>query len=275
MAVVVRSVAAQVPGPRHTVDVTYCTPVERRGSLWLKRDDLFSVSGASGGKARTTWVLSEGARGLTTASSRHSPQQHIVATVASVRGIPARCHIPQGEETEATRLALMAGIQIVSHPWPSYNAILCRAALLDASQRGWTYIPFGMESYEAVRLTAAQVRNVPEEAARIVVTVGSGMTLAGIVEGLYAMGRTTPVLGVMVGALPLRRLALFAPFGWQADVKLVRSSIPYGSPATNCIIEGVEVDQNYEAKCIPYLLPGDLFWIVGMGLRRYHASRKS
>jgi len=41
--------------------------------------------------------------------------------------------------------------------------------------------------------------NVPEEARRIVVPVGSGLSLAGVLTGLQLIGQVVPVLGVVVG----------------------------------------------------------------------------
>ena len=70
------------------------TPIESSGGYYFKRDDLYRVAGVSGGKARTCWGLAQGAPGLVTAGSRHSPQVNIVAHIAQELGVPCRVHVP-------------------------------------------------------------------------------------------------------------------------------------------------------------------------------------
>src|SRR5258708_39016120 len=72
------------------------TPVEHHGPVLVKRDDLFEIAGVRGGKVRTCWALSQGAKGLVTAGSPSSPQTDIVAHIAPYLGIPARGHTPPG-----------------------------------------------------------------------------------------------------------------------------------------------------------------------------------
>ena len=84
-------------------------------------------------------------------------------------------------------------------------------------------IPFGMNAEEAVKQTASQVALIPAEVKRIVVPVGSGMTLCGIMNGLYQHDWDLPVVGVSVGANPERRLCTFMPFGWQQQVQISAS----------------------------------------------------
>jgi len=52
------------------------------------------------------------------------------------------------------------------------------------------------------------------KARRIVVPVGSGLSLAGVLIGLQFIGRVVPVLGVVVGRDPARLLNKFAPQSW-------------------------------------------------------------
>jgi 1-aminocyclopropane-1-carboxylate deaminase/D-cysteine desulfhydrase-like pyridoxal-dependent ACC family enzyme len=123
-----------------------------------------------------------------------------------------------------------------------------------------------MECTEAVRQTAAQVANIPPDTQRIVIPVGSGMSLAGVLTGLEAMGNyRTFVLGVVVGASPHKRLDKFAPINWFGRVVLAQSEVPYHSAVVPAVLPGteLELDPIYEAKCIEYLKPGDLLWVVG------------
>lgn len=240
------------------------TPIERRGGIWLKRDDLFMVAGASGGKARSCWQLSQGAKGLTTAGSRYSPQINIVARIAHRLGVPCTAHTPEGALSFPVAEAKKFGAKIIQHK-AGYNSVIIERARGDAKVNGWVEIPFGMECSEAVYQTSKQFVDIPKDVKRIVVPVGSGISLAGIVKGMSQSDRAPiPVLGIVVGANPRKRLARWLPFGHRSVVTLQESGSDYDDPAKLCEVEGVKVDPIYEAKCIPFLKPGDLFWLVGI-----------
>lgn len=239
------------------------TPVERSGELWLKRDDALLVAGVRGGKVRTCWRLAQGATGLVTAGSRSSPQVNIVAHVAKALGIPCRVHVPAGARTPELEAAAATGAEVLGHR-PGRNSVICARARADAEERGWKLIPFGMECREAVEETAAQVVRV-DGVRRIVVPVGSGMTLAGVLHGLDRIGWDVPVLGVLVGADPTARLGTYAPAWWKDErrLQLKRASTSYDE-AARADVDGVVLDPHYEAKCVPFLEAGDLLWIVGI-----------
>lgn len=247
--------------PDSTPALTPVDWVEDEG-VWLKRDDAFAFAGTRGGKVRTCRVLAEGAPGLVTAGSRQSPQANIVAQIARRLGVPCRVHTPQGELSPELLAAKAAGAEIVQHP-AGYNTVIVARAREDAAARGWTEIPFGMECEEAIRQTSTQTANIPADAARLVVPCGSGMSLAGILHGLVRYGRSIPVVAVVVGADPEKRLDKWAPKGWREMVKLVPSGLDYHTPAPTTEVGGVELDPIYEAKCLPFLDPGDCLWIVG------------
>lgn len=244
------------------------TLIERiKDGGYVKREDLFSIAGVNGGKARTCWGLAQGAKGLVTASSRQSPQANIVAHIARHLGIPCRIHTPQGVLSKELLDAKQCGADIVQHR-AGYNTVIIARAREDAIMRKWVNIPFGMECIEAVEQTRKQVRNIPTSVKRIVVSVGSGMTLAGILHGLQGAKLSIPVLGVQVGANPRKRLAKYAPLFWEAMVSLVDCGIDYHTEIKGELIthEGntIYLDPIYEAKCLPYLRNNDLFWIVGL-----------
>ncbi len=238
------------------------TPVERHGCYWVKRDDLFEVAGVRGGKARTCWQLAQGAPGLVTAGSRSSPQVNIVAQIARHLGIPCRAHTPTGPLTPEVQAAQAAGAEIVQHR-AGYNSVIRARAYADAKARGWREIPFGMECTAAVEATATQVGNLPAGPWRLVVPVGSGMSLAGILWGLRRAGSRLEVLGVVVGATPLRRLNEYAPPAWREMAELVPAGVPYERPVPGRLGDLV-LDPIYEAKCLPHLLPCDMLWVVGI-----------
>lgn len=239
------------------------TPVHKRGDYFFKREDLYSVGGVSGGKVRTCLFLAQDARGLVTAGSRSSPQVNIVAHIAKHLGIPARAHTPQGKLSAELVDAQTCGCEIVQHR-AGYNSVIMARARADATATGLTEIPFGMQCSEAVKQNRRQVHNLPRGIKRIVIPVGSGMSLAGLLWGMKDCGFDAPVLGIRVGADPRKQLDKFAPDDWKDKVKLISSGNNYHSPAKESVFEGIELDAFYEAKCLTFLQPGDLLWIVGV-----------
>lgn len=258
------------------------TPVQQRGDYWIKRDDQFSIAGVPGGKVRTCWALSQGAVGLVTAGSRSSPQVNIVSHIAKHLDIPCRVHTPTGELSPEVLAARDAGAEVIQHK-AGYNSVIISRAREDAAARGWTEIPFGMDCWEAVKQTRKQVRNLPRECKRIVIPVGSAMSLSGLLHGLLDIGWDVPVVGVAVGANPTKRLNKYAPRepegmeayqpdadpalrdrSWRDMVTIVRSKLDYHQPAKATFWNGIHLDPIYEAKSIPFLEPGDLFWIIGI-----------
>lgn len=198
-----------------------------------------------------------------TAGSRASPQVNIVAHIARALGIPCRVHTPQGALAPEVRAAVRAGAELIQHP-AGYNNVIIARAREDAARLGWREIPFGMECKEAVEETASQVGNLPADAARLVIPVGSGMSLAGVLWGLRRSARKLPVLGVVVGADPSKRLDRHAPVGWRNMAELTPSGLDYHAAATRTRLGGIELDPIYEAKCLPFLRADDCLWIVGI-----------
>ncbi len=237
------------------------TPIEEGDGIWLKRDDLYETAGVKGGKARSCWHLAHGAKGLVTAGSRESPQVNIVAHIAAELGIGCRCHVPSGPLLPEVEAAKRVGADIVQHR-PGYNSVIKARARSDARSRGWREIPFGMECDEAIEQTALQVKKIPKKVERIVVPVGSGMSLAGILHGLYRNKLNLPVLGVVVGADPTKRLDKYAPANWRDICELKHSDVDYHKEKH--VEFPIALDPIYEAKCVQFLRDGDLFWIVGI-----------
>ena len=247
------------PRPDFTPDLT---PIEDKGGVWAKRDDLWVLGGAVGGKARTCWAIAQGATGLTTAGSRSSPQINIVAHIAARLGVPFRAHCPTGVLSPELVAAQAAGAEIVPHK-AGYNTVIVARAAKDAADRGWTCVPFGMECDAAVAENRRQVRDIPAGVKRIVIAVGSGMSLCGVLWGLKDAGLSIPVLGVVVGADPIKRLDKYAPPDWADMVELVPSGVDYhDAVAVNW--RGIDLDPHYEAKAARFVADGDLFWIVGV-----------
>jgi len=240
------------------------TPIQKIDNIYFKRDDLFVVNGASGGKVRTCYHLAKMANGvgMVTAGSRKSPQINILAKVASHLGIKSYAHCPSGTLSDVLIEAQQYGIEITQHKY-GYNSVIIKRAKDFAQENNLVYLPFGMECEEAVNQTKIQTKNIPKYIKRIIVPVGSGMSLAGILHGLNEMNIDILVIGIIVGADPIKRLDTYAPNNWKSKVMLYKSNINYDREIKDNIFHGINLDPIYEAKCIPYINDGDLFWIIG------------
>ena len=255
--------AVQILGTEQTYGVGDVTPVQRINHKWLKRDDLCIVHGARGGKARTCETLARKAtKGLTTAGSRSSPQVALVATMAANMGLPCVVNVPEGDiSTGPVRQAQKMGAKVIQHR-AGYNTVIIARSREYAKAHKYTEIPFGMMCEEAIEETSKQVVNLPRNAKRLVVPVGSGMTLSGVLWGLVDNEIDMPVLGVRVGANPRKRLDRYAPPNWREMVSFVDADEKYKEHvAAN--IGGIDLDPVYEAKCVKYLEDDDIFWVVG------------
>jgi 1-aminocyclopropane-1-carboxylate deaminase/D-cysteine desulfhydrase-like pyridoxal-dependent ACC family enzyme len=239
------------------------TPIERYDNFWVKRDDKFQIGNCFGGKVRSCWNLAQNSIGLITAGSRSSPQVNIVSQIAKVLNIPSRAHVPMGSLSPELLMAKENGTEIIQHK-AGYNNVIKARAREDAIKSGWTEIPFGMECNEAVIQNKNQVKNIPKEIKRIVVPVGSGMSLSGILHGLSENDLDIPVLGIIVGANPEKTLIKYAPWDWRIRTTLINSGIDYAKSGKIKTFHNIKLDPIYESKCVPFLQEYDLFWIVGI-----------
>lgn len=238
------------------------SPVTGSEGLWLKRDDLFEIHGARGGKVRACLAYAATRPGaLITASARVSPQSFCVAAVAKALGRACRVHTAWGSETSELERARTLGAQVLAHR-PGYSSVIARRAIDDAAREVGALVPFGMACAEAIETTAAQTANLPREAERLVMPVGSGVSLAGVLWGLKRNARQLPILGVVVGANAEKRLDQWAPSDWREHVTLMEPGVAYARAISESI-NGVALDPLYEAKCARFLKAGDCLWIVG------------
>lgn len=250
-----------------TPEPTVLTPVEQVGNFYFKRDDYYTFNNVNGGKVRSALELCKYAtKGLVTAGSRKSPQIQIVSEIAKYRQLPFVAVVPFGELTPELTYAKNNGA-IIQPIKMGFNNNIIKKAKIKAIELDYTYVPFGMEDEKVIQAIAAQIENIPTNINRIVMSVGSGMTLSGILHGLVRFNLNKKVLGIMVGANPLKRLNKYAPYNWQKMCELIKSNVDYHREIKDNVFCGIELDQIYEAKCIPFIKEGDLFWIIGKGIR--------
>jgi hypothetical protein len=253
------------------------TPVEYYDGIWVKRDDLFEIAGVRGGKVRTAYKLSRqafenGKKVLVTVGSRLSPQIEIVAHIAKHFGMHCRAHTTLGEFSSELKLASSMGAEIIQHHMGFNNVLSARATEDVENDPTAALIPFGMRSQEAIQQTRRQIANIPKDCKRIVVPVGSGMSLNGILWGLLDANINLPVLGVLIGGKITSTMHKYGPPLWPTMVKFIDDGLPY-KQLVDAYIGTVQLDPIYEAKAAKFAKPGDLFWCVGVRKSRMNWSK--
>ena len=253
---------------KYTIGLNELTPVEQINGILFKRDDLFTVAGCYGGKARGCWNLvtkQSNLVGLVTAGHRDSPQICIVAHVGRELGLPVRAHTAQGKLYGDVALAKEIGADIVQ--WPmGYGTVLRKRAKDDGAERGYFVVPFGMQHGGTLDEVDRQMENLPwTQFDRLVTVCGSGMVAAGLLNGLLKRGMEDfPILVVSVGANRLPMLDKFVPDWRRCNVEVVKSTAVYNKHIKSPYYHGLKLDSIYEGKCIEFFREGDLFWVVGI-----------
>ena len=263
----------------YTFGLDELTPVQKIGEVYFKRDDLFSICGVYGGKARSAWnfiqrAMAEGeVIGLCTAGHRESPQVNIASHIGSTLGLPVRCHTPLGKLSPELQEAQDFGAQIFQHKM-GYGTVIRKRAKDDAEKMGYLLLPFGMEHKGILDEINYQMSNIPwGKIDRIVTISGSGMTAAGILGGMIKRElQDFPVLVVAVGANRVPMLNRFLPDWETCNVEIVQSKRQYNQKGSDVCYHGLMLDETYESKYIPYLRKGDCAYVVG--IHRTQTDRK-
>ena len=249
------------------------TTVELRGSHYYKREDEFVINGVCGGKARVineivTRRMAVGDTNFVTCGSRDSRQCEALAKICEHHGVYSHLFMPSGKDTDISVSIGETKNAVIHRTKVGYNTVLISESRKYAQETGAYYIPFGMGMEETIEIQSNQVANVPKDVKRIVVPCGGGMNMIAIIKGLERYGRTdVEVVGVQVGANPDKTFntwlqdSLFEKC--PIDYVFVKAEGKYGDAAKVTTVDGIELDEMYEAKCIPFLQDGDLLWIVG------------
>lgn len=252
------------------------TTVEKRGSHYYKREDEFVINGVCGGKARVineivTRQMSFGYTHFVTCGSRDSRQCEALAKVCELHGVSSHLFMPSGKDTDISLSIKETKSATIHRTKVGYNTVLIAESRKYANNTGAFYIPFGMGMIETLEIQSKQVENIPLDVKRIVVPCGGGMNMIAVIKGLENIGRTdVEVVGVQVGANPYKTFNAWLPNTLFEECKIkysfVKADGEYGKAAKVTMIDDVELDDMYEAKCIPFLKDGDMLWIVGRKL---------
>lgn len=194
--------------------LTTLTPVEKRGDVFMKREDYFAplgYGGVNGAKVRQIiWLVTRylagtctaGPPGLLLAGSVKSPQLGRVAAVAKHFGVPCRLVIGSPverayERNENVRIAANLGADFTATR-VAYNPALQRAArdLHAAECAGYYLLEYGLSVDGAparteafYRFASEQVASVPDVVETLLVPAGSCNTTLAV---LYGIARFRP-----------------------------------------------------------------------------------
>lgn len=256
---------------KFNIDLDYITPIEKVNNIYLKREDYFIFAGCNGSKVRSALYLilkavSNGFNTFVSIGSRFSPQCEIISNICEELGLTCYLFMPNSDDDTSVirNINKNKNTRLIRElKQGAYTNVLISRAKKFAEEHGYYFIPFGMESFENIYITEKQVENIPKEIKRIVVAVGSGINFCAIANGLIKYDRTDiELLGVMIGKNPTKLINKYILFPNLLNYNLVESGLPYEKPL-EISINNIELDPIYEAKCVQFLKPNDLFWIVG------------
>lgn len=273
------------------------TPVQKICEYYFKRDDLFmpfDFSPANGSKLRQGILLCEkyadAKNGIFTGTSVHSPQAVICASIAKSIGAP--CTIVYGGTDEQHsahnkyyKICRQLGAS-VEFTKLGYNAVVEKRARDLANAANGFCVKYGFDLRNNIDIfigsVADQVQNIPQRLDALVITVGSAITILGVLLGIVKYGKDVRRI-IGVGCAPNRygKICQYADYiKAQTGYKLPVGRISYvdcfnklaGYKYENTMQEsyaGLVFHPRYEAKTFHFLrtyLPkgGDiLMWITG------------
>tara|TARA_Y100000289_G_scaffold33472_1_gene33123 strand:- start:8902 stop:9729 length:828 start_codon:yes stop_codon:yes gene_type:complete len=266
------------------------TPVELVDNIWFKREDKYAPYGddfISGGKIRQCRDLVE--RNLdyihefcdstiATAASIHSPQSPIVARVA--KEFDLHCIIGFGNTTIEGALKnipmqwcheLGAELVVLSESQGFNNVLYANLKKLE-QKRPFFPILFGYAAQthreSIVGRIAEQVQNIPPEVSCVYVPVGSGVTLAGVLEGKRKYDSSFSVVGLQPFGYDRTKSVstICEGMSWEYDYEFRKGKYPYAKLHSRSIMD-IELDMIYESKSfdmVEWKKDGsELFWIIG------------
>lgn len=195
------------------------TPVQHIGHYWFKRDDLFmpfDFSPANGSKLRQGMLLCEKnmiqvKKGIYTGTSIHSPQAVICASLARYYNVP--CVIVYGGTNEAAllynryaQLCARLGARIEVCKSGRTSVVSSHAERFAQETNGFN-VRYGFDLRNNADVfigsVAEQAQNIPDNLDYLVITVGSAITITGVLFGLTIYNKHVRNV-IAVGCAPNR-----------------------------------------------------------------------
>lgn len=240
---------------------------------YVRNDLVTFTNGVNGGKAicikrLLDEAISDGYKGVVTSGSRTSPQIEIVSQMTKELGLTCDIFVPKGQPTNILKFIEENTDAVIHTSNAGYTSTATGQAKKYCIEHNLAYIPFGCECYENLECIYKVMMELPLDTyKRIVVPIGSGTAFVGIVNALNQLEHTEiEVLGVQVGMDPQKTIDKFmVPYN-EVKYTIVKAEQDYKEFYPNPVIDGIELDPQYEAKCIPFLKEDDTLWIVGRRL---------
>jgi hypothetical protein len=248
------------------------TPVERRGGIWFKREDLFRLGELSvGAKGRLvqdiiqshieqseSWSTMVHPSFLGPSAGQEVPLLSIVELYAAIYSFNLQVFCPSSKRR----------LPSFYHRCKSgYGNVLVSEAnkYIEEDPAHRFLIPFNGDCDRAVELVAMQVANLPfGKFKRIVIPVGSGINMKGVLKGLKDSGHAEiSVAGILVGMDCRRDIAQWASGLGIENYTFGRSAQGYHDLSIYRQLNGVALDRVYEGKVVPFVESGDLVWLIG------------
>lgn len=279
------------------------TPWENHQGIWFKREDYFAplgYGGPNGSKMRQLiWYMNKFRTGKThivTGASIQSPQLSMSAIVGAHYGLKCRQVVYSKPDTvlRHENPCIAAGFGAVfEYANGPYNPILQRK-VADLTKPSSLVVEYGItvphERYPVEdvlkfhEVGANQVRNLPEQAIRLIVPAGSCNSLTSVLLGLSRDSKNLQEL-FTIGIGPDKRpwmrerLAMLGvdtdklPFKWRHFSLHDSGYSKYSDHFNGESFDGINFHPTYEAKMIRWLRENDMmfaqpddrtaFWIVG------------
>ena len=272
------------------------TPVEEYNNILFKRDDKFipykDIS-INGGKVRQAISLltkeydnikNEYGSTVATATSVHSPQGIIISRVAKEFGFKSIIGIGGLKDYSNHKLIVKceqfnSEILILSNF--GYNTTLYSKLEQLQKERKFFIIRFGMNAYSnpesILDTTSEQVKNIPDKLNNLVIPVGSAITAAGILRGIYLYDKKIKnIYLVQIAGFDRSKTLnslvsddLFTHYNIKYTNILYKKH-PYSKELIVKFNDNEYLDPIYEAKAFEWLSDNinykeekTLFWIVG------------
>lgn len=263
------------------------TPVQEFNSVLFKRDDLYAPYGEdwiTGGKIRQCrhlietnldYIKSECGGTIATASSIASPQAPIVSRVAEEFGLASIIGYGNSKEPlkqGAMRSCVEHGSELVQlSESQGFNNVLYSNLRKLNETRPFFSVLFGYAAQthreSIIGQIAEQVQNV--ECDVLYVPMGSGITFAGIIEGMTQYDKKFKVVGLQPFGYDRTKsvYSMLSNMQWEYDFEQVLGNYNYHKLVKKNV--GFELDMIYESKS--YLMMEEImnpnerncFWVIG------------
>lgn len=279
------------------------TPVDFRGGVYLKREDLyapFGIGNVNGSKVRqciylfSNYLSHGGNKGLVSGASVKSSQIPLGTIIAKeLGGLPSVHVIGATTPKAAIRNEQVAIADYYGAKFQisrvAYNPVLQYRAKSLAKELDWFYLEYGSAINHAVadkkdvlayhQLGANQVQNIPDDVETLIVPTGSCNTLISIILGIAYFRPEIEILCLQIGPdkqdyVAQRLNVLNAATGLDlASVKRTYIDLTQRWQYRDNVsfdFNGIYMHPTYEGKCFLYLSehpellnPKSCFWLTG------------